>query len=105
MRCSEVARCARGLAPQVEDNPAPPAGRHRAQHRGESVTRPCTCSCSVPWEVARAARGMIEAGSVLALPRGLKERGRRETRHDPFWWRCVGLPGSVAETLFARLPN
>lgn len=60
---------------------------------------------SIPWEVARAARGAVKAVSVLALARGLKERGRREARQDPLWWRRVGSPGSVAEPLFARLPN
>lgn len=46
--------------------------------------RPCTCACSIPWEVAGAARGAVEAVSVLALAGGLKERGRREARHEPF---------------------
>lgn len=55
--------------------------------------------------MAGAAACVIETVAILALPCGLEKRGRRETRHDPFWWRCVGLSGSVAETLFARLPN
>lgn len=58
-----------------------------------------------PWR-GRAACCAMGADAILALPHGSRERGgERQDVIIDFWWRCIGLPHSAAETLFARLPN